>query len=437
MTPFSHWDPIGIHAFNNPFSYDRESIQLSKYYSWRLRNKRPGGAGSITGEWILEGGDGLFYVSRLYQGKSFSIEKYRDVLKKYQILAATYSEENGRPGGTSSYYFFWFEKAPPNWKNILKVLPQGQGLENIGPPVIQAPDYINEAESMVSSYKRGETPSPKTVKKTTEKKISKPTRLVNPDGLFSVSKRGITQCKVKGKDGNGNFSIHLYIVAHKEATLRPGNLALGGWWYPKYQQFYSQVYMNFPNRSDCNGWNKDLDTWSSIIIPDTFGTVNGQFYSGYRPSNKASSDRKPRTMQCLKVQVEGSGCRPKCVRWENTNRLPDTFYLRDRNDALSLYHYLNIPGAQIHFGHKEKALESQVSDGKNETVLKSSEALIFSQEPTRVNFPEGLTISPLVNDFLLARYYPVQLNQRMLEAMLSSRWSYEQSLEKPLGGRFF
>jgi hypothetical protein len=46
-------------------------------------------------------------------------------------------------------------------------------------------------------------------------------------------------------------------------------------------------------------------------------------------------------------------------------------------------------------------------------------------------------MSPLVNDFLLARYYPDLLSQQMLEAMLSSRWSYERSQEKPLGGRFF
>ncbi len=53
------------------------------------------------------------------------------------------------------------------------------------------------------------------------------------------------------------------------------------------------------------------------------------------------------------------------------------------------------------------------------------------------SLPDQLPLTPLLYDFLLAKYYPQQLDQHMLEAMLSSRWSYEQDTASPLGGRFF
>lgn len=63
--------------------------------------------------------------------------------------------------------------------------------------------------------------------------------------------------------------------------------------------------------------------------------------------------------------------------------------------------------------------------------------IINLQESFKAKFPNELTISVQVYDFLLARFYPDLLSQRMLEAMLSSRWVYERSQKIPLGGRFF
>jgi len=40
-------------------------------------------------------------------------------------------------------------------------------------------------------------------------------------------------------------------------------------------------------------------------------------------------------------------------------------------------------------------------------------------------------------DFLFVKYYPDLLDQRFLEAMFSSRWSYEKAQSSPTGGRFF
>lgn len=70
-------------------------------------------------------------------------------------------------------------------------------------------------------------------------------------------------------------------------------------------------------------------------------------------------------------------------------------------------------------------------------VNERPERFINGKGSIGVDFPDELVLSPLVNDFLLARYYPDLLSQRMLEAMVSSRWSYESSQNRPLGGRFF
>lgn len=71
------------------------------------------------------------------------------------------------------------------------------------------------------------------------------------------------------------------------------------------------------------------------------------------------------------------------------------------------------------------------------TVDKPTKKLINSENSFEESFPADLVLSPPVTDFLAARYYPDLLTQRMLEAMLSSRWTYERSQQKPLGGRFF
>lgn len=63
--------------------------------------------------------------------------------------------------------------------------------------------------------------------------------------------------------------------------------------------------------------------------------------------------------------------------------------------------------------------------------------LTASKRPDNASFPDGMVLSPMLNDFLLARFYPDQLSKRMLEAMLSSRWVYEQSQDQPIGGQFF
>lgn len=70
-------------------------------------------------------------------------------------------------------------------------------------------------------------------------------------------------------------------------------------------------------------------------------------------------------------------------------------------------------------------------------VDKPAKKIINSENSFEEDFPADLVLSPSVNDFLAARYYPDMLTQRMLEAMLSSRWAYERSQQKPVGGRFF
>ncbi len=46
-------------------------------------------------------------------------------------------------------------------------------------------------------------------------------------------------------------------------------------------------------------------------------------------------------------------------------------------------------------------------------------------------------LQAVLYDFMLAKYSPEKLDQKMLEAMLSSRWAYETQEIAPIGGRFF
>lgn len=432
-------DPIGLYAFNNPFSYDRNRNKLSKNYPKRFRDRKPANSGAITGEWVLNGADGLFFISQLYQGKPFSIEKHRDVLKKYQLLAASYSQDSGR---MVSYHFFWFDKAPPNWNTVLKDLPQGQGLEKIGPPVAQAPDTLTKASSMIFKYKAAVA---STGKKSAENKVSLPPKLESPNGLYLVSQRGVAECRVIKKEANGSYRFNWYIINNKAETLRSGQLASGGWWYPEHQQFYTEPYVFFYKGHSCNGWMKEWGQWSSIIAPEVYTTGNGMTFQGYQSTGKSPAERPKGMKACAHVEVKGLACKITCTRWEWADDLPDAYRLKNKDQAFSLYHYLNIRGSRVISRTEAVAAEKKANAIKEakrrekETYENKLESLLplLSQDNAPVRFPADLAISAMIHDFMLARFYPKKLNQEMLQAMMSSRWAYEKSENNPLGGRFF
>ncbi|MEM7569164.1 MAG: hypothetical protein AAF337_05155 [Pseudomonadota bacterium] len=72
--------------------------------------------------------------------------------------------------------------------------------------------------------------------------------------------------------------------------------------------------------------------------------------------------------------------------------------------------------------------------GQNTGTAAQSTAYQF---PNPVPLGGDRTVDGAIFDFLLAKYQPSRLNDRMVDAMLSSRWQYEQSVSSPLGGRFF
>ncbi len=435
----SYQDPIGLFAFDNPFSYNRDRKTLSPHYPKRFSTRMPASTGAITGEWLISGADGLFDISRLYQGKPFSIEKHRRILEKYQILAASYSRNQGR---AVSYHYFWFEKAPPGWKEILKDLPQGQGLEKIGPPVSMAPDHINKAASMIYGYKAEDAASAGSPEETPDL----PARLENPDGLYSVTEQGIFQCKVLQKGPNNSYKVHWHVVMSKEPTLRPGQLVRGGWWYPSFQQFHTEPHFYFGQGHSCNGWRKkEWAQWSDILEPDILMTGQGMSYPGYRYTGKSPAERRHASRVCEKVLAERPGCKISCINWLYGNRIPEVYLLWNKDQAVSLYHYLNTRGARVtpvsvikaqnQAAWKAKQAEKQQEAAKEEKVRKATRHL--SEKRGQVDFPGELSITPALHDILLAKFYPKRLDRQMLEAMMSSRWSYEKTLDLPLGGRFF
>ena len=69
------------------------------------------------------------------------------------------------------------------------------------------------------------------------------------------------------------------------------------------------------------------------------------------------------------------------------------------------------------------------------TLAEDSGGAIEFPSPLPLNV-DGVPNTALF-DLLLARHHPAALDARMLEAMLSSRWGYEQQVAAPIGGRFF
>ncbi len=67
-----------------------------------------------------------------------------------------------------------------------------------------------------------------------------------------------------------------------------------------------------------------------------------------------------------------------------------------------------------------------------------------SNRPSNYNFPlkqklqnDDGELQAVLYDFMLAKYVPEKLDQKMLEAMFSSRWVYEAQQIEPFGGHFF
>ncbi len=70
------------------------------------------------------------------------------------------------------------------------------------------------------------------------------------------------------------------------------------------------------------------------------------------------------------------------------------------------------------------------------TAANQQKWIMVSLEEVKIDFPDEVVIGPSINDFLLALYYPDLLDKRMLEAMISSRWRYENRQDNPIGGHF-
>lgn len=76
-------------------------------------------------------------------------------------------------------------------------------------------------------------------------------------------------------------------------------------------------------------------------------------------------------------------------------------------------------------------------------AAKVTETVADQADQTGYQFPNPVVLGSdsqfqaVTYDFLLAKYYPQQLSDRMLDAMMSSRWVYETGATDPLGGRFF
>lgn len=69
------------------------------------------------------------------------------------------------------------------------------------------------------------------MKKVKPEDVLLPTKLENPNGLFSASKDGVLECRVVKSEGNVSYLIKWHVVTHKEASLDSDQIAQGGKWY--------------------------------------------------------------------------------------------------------------------------------------------------------------------------------------------------------------
>ena len=102
--------------------------------------------------------------------------------------------------------------------------------------------------------------------------------------------------------------------------LYPGKLDLGGWWYPSFQQFNLQQYIDFKEKPRCSGWSKD-GSWSPVIVADNSIPIGGeQTCSGFRLTQDAPPNRKPADKSCILHETD-SFCNIKCIySWINISR---------------------------------------------------------------------------------------------------------------------
>lgn len=84
----------------------------------------------------------------------------------------------------------------------------------------------------------------------------------------------------------------------------------------------------------------------------------------------------------------------------------------------------------------KRGSEMKAASAVTQTVAPKAAMQSYSF-PKTVHLSKNLAPNAAIYDFLLAKYAPGNLNDRMLDAMISSRWQYEKYDGAPLGGRFF
>lgn len=84
----------------------------------------------------------------------------------------------------------------------------------------------------------------------------------------------------------------------------------------------------------------------------------------------------------------------------------------------------------------QTAAQMEAASALTQTTAPKKAAATYSF-PSPVPLAPNLQNDGAIYDFLLAKYAPAKLTDRMVDAMMSSRWQYEKVSSNPLGGRFF
>ena len=146
----------------------------------------------------------------------------------------------------------------------------------------------------------------------------------NPDGLYRVSKLGISKLSAEGPNLDGSYTVTEMELQRGLFGGQRSTLSAQGRWYPDRQQMQSR----FRYEGGCDNWTEPL--WEGPLEPKSLG-FNG--VSAWGASASAAMKR-----YCVVARIDQNSCRVVgCRRWSDQEGGPSAVFLKTYQDAYWAY----------------------------------------------------------------------------------------------------
>ena len=163
-------------------------------------------------------------------------------------------------------------------------------------------------------------------------------RISSPNGLFFVTKYGVSKIKVTGQKENGYFPIDRVVVKSIYPNyFKAGDVDYRGLWAPDSQQFYGANW-EISRQTRCSRWSNSV--WSFSFISKLI-KVNDYDVRVWGSDETPPKNRQPKAI-CIGRKVYPDTCQYEgaCTKWIEPK--PSTGYLiESKKDALILFGMLN------------------------------------------------------------------------------------------------